>query len=100
MPEPSETTCVGHPQPEAVKTIVPIFLCPNDPVHPDCMANFTGTDPVARSSGHGLSTARSRHVGGVNAWYCDGSVHTVADTVDLEVWRALATRAGWEVVQQ
>jgi len=64
------------------------------------MANFTGTDPVARSSGHGLSTARNRHVGGVIAWYCDGSVNTVADTVDLEVWRALATRAGWVVVQQ
>ncbi len=49
------------------------YYAPNDKVNPDCVSNFTGTDPTTRSSGHGLSTARSRHVGGVNAWYCDGS---------------------------
>jgi len=76
------------------------FYRPNDPVHPDCITNFTGTNPVTRSSGHGLSTARSHHAGGVNAWYCDGSVHFITDTIDMQVWRALATRGGWEVIQQ
>lgn len=74
------------------------YYAPNDKVNADCVANFTGTDPVTRSSGHGLSTARSKHVGGVNAWYCDGSVRFVGDTIDMPIWRALATRMGNEVV--
>ena len=74
------------------------YYAPNDKINPDCVANFTGTDPVARSSGHGLSTARSRHTGGVNAWYCDGSVRFVSDSVNMTIWRALATRTGGEVV--
>ena len=74
------------------------YYPPNDRINPDCVANFTGTDPVTRSSGHGLSTARSKHVGGVNAWYCDGSVHFVGDAIDMTIWRALATRLGGEIV--
>jgi len=74
------------------------YYAPNDKINPDCVANFTGTDPVARSSGHGLSTARSRHTGGVNAWYCDGSVRFVSDSVSMTIWRALATRTGGEVL--
>jgi len=75
------------------------YYAPNDKLNPDCVANFTGTDPVTRSSGHGLSTARSRHTGGVNAWFCDGSVHFISDSIDMVIWRALATRSGGEVVQ-
>lgn len=75
------------------------YYAPNDKANPDCVANFTGTDPITRSSGHGLSTARSRHVSGVNAWYCDGSVHFISDSVDMGIWRALATRSGGEVIQ-
>ncbi len=75
------------------------YYAPNDKVNPDCVSNFTGTDPVTRSSGHGLSTARSRHTGGVNTWYCDGSMHFLSDSIDMVVWRALATRSGGEVVQ-
>ncbi len=73
------------------------YYAPNDKVNPDCVANFTGTDPVTRSSGHGLSTARSKHVGGVNAFYCDGSVRFVGDSIDMQIWRSLATRSGGEV---
>jgi prepilin-type N-terminal cleavage/methylation domain-containing protein/prepilin-type processing-associated H-X9-DG protein len=43
-----------------------------------------------------LMTARSNHVGGVNVSFCDGSVRFVDDDVRLEVWRAVATRAGSE----
>jgi prepilin-type processing-associated H-X9-DG protein len=43
-----------------------------------------------------LSTARSMHPGGVNVLRCDGSVRFVADTVELNAWRALATRGGGE----
>lgn len=40
--------------------------------------------------------ARSRHPGGVNAAMCDGSVHYVADPIDLAVWRAASTTQGEE----
>lgn len=43
-------------------------------------------------------TARSRHPGGVNALLCDGSVHFIADSVDLDTWRSLGTPAGREGV--
>jgi prepilin-type N-terminal cleavage/methylation domain-containing protein len=47
----------------------------------------------------GYLTARSNHFGGVNAGLCDGSVQFFTDDIDLQVWRALATRAGEEVVE-
>jgi prepilin-type processing-associated H-X9-DG protein len=42
-------------------------------------------------------TARSFHAGGVNGLLMDGSVRFFSDSVRLEVWRALGTRAGGEV---
>jgi prepilin-type N-terminal cleavage/methylation domain-containing protein/prepilin-type processing-associated H-X9-DG protein len=42
---------------------------------------------------------RSYHPGGVNALFCDGHVAFLADTLSQDVIRALATRAGGEVVQ-
>ncbi|PQO29013.1 DUF1559 domain-containing protein [Blastopirellula marina] len=44
-----------------------------------------------------LTAARSFHPGGANACYVDGSVHFVAETVDLALWRAAWTRSGNEV---
>jgi prepilin-type processing-associated H-X9-DG protein len=41
-------------------------------------------------------TARSYHPGTVNVAMLDGAVKTVADGVDLAVWRAAGTRAGNE----
>ncbi|MCB1015065.1 MAG: DUF1559 domain-containing protein, partial [Acidimicrobiales bacterium] len=43
-----------------------------------------------------MTTAGSRHSGGVNVVMCDGSVHFVANSVQLAVWRALGTREGGE----
>lgn len=42
----------------------------------------------------GLMAARSFHRGGVNVALCDGSVRRVGDSVDLSLWRGLATRDG------
>ena len=46
----------------------------------------------------GWKAARSFHPGGVNVLYCDGHVVFAKDTVDLRIWRAIATRAGGEVI--
>jgi prepilin-type N-terminal cleavage/methylation domain-containing protein len=43
-------------------------------------------------------TARSYHAGIVNALLIDGSVRSFSDSIELQVWRALATRAGGETV--
>jgi len=43
-------------------------------------------------------TARSYHPGIVNAVMMDGSVHTISETIELTVWRALCTRSGKETV--
>lgn len=43
-------------------------------------------------------TARSYHPNLVNAAMMDGSVRSYADSIELSVWRALATRSGGEPV--
>lgn len=56
---------------------------------PDCNNQFQN---------HALTAARSMHEGGVHAALCDGSVRFVGENIDLNLWRALATRSGGEVV--
>ncbi len=52
----------------------------------------------APDDGHLYAAARSAHHGGVVVSTCDGAVHFVSDSVDLTIWRGLATRAGGELV--
>ena len=59
-------------------------------VNPPCKAVNTKTPT--------FNAARSLHPGGVNALLADGSVRFFKDAVNLQVWRALATSAGGEVV--
>jgi prepilin-type processing-associated H-X9-DG protein len=75
------------------------YYLPNDPVNPDCALDGSGSsaDPLVAFTGHGLSTARSRHPGGVNVWLCDGSVRFVVNSVSMATWRALATRNNGDV---
>ncbi len=42
---------------------------------------------------------RSRHPNGLNFAYADGSVHFLANAIDLPVYRAMATIAGGEAVE-
>ena len=46
----------------------------------------------------GWKAARSHHPGGVNTLFCDGHVAFAKDSVDVRVWRAVATRSGGEIV--
>ena len=46
----------------------------------------------------GSMASRSRHAGGVNALFCDGSVRFVADDIDLPTWQALGSIAGAEIL--
>jgi hypothetical protein len=65
---------------------------------------FHGNVPNGRSCmyppGLIMTTASSRHVGGVNLLMCDSSARYVGDSVALQVWRALGTRDGDEVVSE
>ena len=65
------------------------YLPPNSDT-PDCIVHF--------SFSPGWVAARSRHTGGVNVLLCDGSVRMMTESTDLELWRALATRDGHEVI--
>jgi prepilin-type processing-associated H-X9-DG protein len=46
----------------------------------------------------GHQAARSYHTGGVNVLLADGSVRWVSDSIALNVWKAVGTRGGNEVV--
>lgn len=46
----------------------------------------------------GMSTARSWHLGGVNAVMGDGSTRFVSDSIDPAAWRGLGTRNGGEII--
>jgi prepilin-type processing-associated H-X9-DG protein len=62
--------------------------------------NASTFDCNNQSRTHALTAARSAHAGGVNVVLCDGSVRFVGDTVDVGIWRALATRAGGEATAE
>jgi prepilin-type N-terminal cleavage/methylation domain-containing protein/prepilin-type processing-associated H-X9-DG protein len=69
------------------------YLPPNAPV-PDCITNDPGTGYTST----GFRGARSRHSNGVNMLLGDGSARFVSNSVSIATWRAAATRAGGEVI--
>ncbi len=70
------------------------------PTGPVINGRFTPNSPVPDLVGGSakITAARSRHAGGVNACFCDGSARFVGQGIDRTVWHALWTRAGREVV--
>ena len=50
------------------------------------------------NGGYRVLSAGSWHPGGANVLFADGHVQFVEDSMTLETWRALGTRAGGEVV--
>jgi prepilin-type N-terminal cleavage/methylation domain-containing protein len=59
-----------------------------------------GKNGIAGNPTYAAITSRSQHVGLVQVLMLDGSVTSVSDSVDLELWQALGTRAGSEVAQR
>ena len=55
-----------------------------------------GTLPATTS--YAAITSRSYHTGCVNSALMDGTVRTISENIDIQVWRALSTRAGSEIV--
>jgi len=54
--------------------------------------------PCALTSTDMNLSARSYHMGGVNAAMADGSVRFFSNTIDSQVWNALGTRSGNEPI--
>lgn len=69
--------------------------CHNDPQNGTPAQPFVGT-----YWGYWANGARSRHTGGVNACLADGSVRFFADEISLDVWQAMASINGGEIVQE
>jgi prepilin-type processing-associated H-X9-DG protein len=97
----------------------PVYMhsyTPNDPT-PDLVRWCDAADdsalgnvdaPCLRGGGYGggsltqlnmiVHTSRSMHPGGVNVGMCDGSVQFISENVALDIWQALGTPAGGEVL--
>ncbi len=62
-----------------------------------CNTNNAPSAPC--SNGSNLqATARSHHIGGVNAAFCDGSVHFVQNSINVGNWQAMGTINGNEAI--
>jgi prepilin-type N-terminal cleavage/methylation domain-containing protein/prepilin-type processing-associated H-X9-DG protein len=55
-------------------------------------------NPVCNTNEPKFNAARSRHPGGVNVLFGDGSARSVKDSISLNTWRALSTPNGGEVI--
>ena len=64
----------------------------------DCTSGANPPCALATTDQPFTLAARSRHPGGVNTALCDGSVQFISDNIALNIWRALATTHGDEVV--
>jgi prepilin-type N-terminal cleavage/methylation domain-containing protein/prepilin-type processing-associated H-X9-DG protein len=58
--------------------------------NPPCLVSSTAFPPTI--------AFRSRHPGGVQMAFCDGSVKFIKNTINLFVWRGLGTSQGGEVI--
>lgn len=54
--------------------------------------------PTSEVHFHGYAQFNSNHPGTTNFSFCDGSTHGISDGVDFEVFRALGSTNGGEVV--
>jgi len=79
----------------APNTVVPCIQ--NGQTHDIDFSNMTEGNSLTALTFAAI-TSRSYHGGLVNVVYMDSSTHTIPDTIDLTVWRALSTRNGHETI--
>ena len=62
--------------------------------------DFVSNQEAATDAGftYATVTSRSFHSGLVNVLLMDGSVRSVSNSISVQTWQALSTRAGGEVV--
>jgi prepilin-type N-terminal cleavage/methylation domain-containing protein len=75
-----------------------VVVTHNGKEYPECDYTSWQEGRSATVPTYAAVTARSYHTGLVNAALMDGSVRSVRSSVERDIWRALATRAGGEVV--
>jgi prepilin-type N-terminal cleavage/methylation domain-containing protein/prepilin-type processing-associated H-X9-DG protein len=63
---------------------------PPNSLNIDCIVGTAGVN-------HGWKAARSRHPGGANTLFGDGSVHFVKNSINAVIWAGIGTRAGGEI---
>ena len=66
--------------------------------YPWCSFGKISGTPPCTGGWPTFNAARSRHPGGVNILFGDGSVKFIKDTVNLQTWRALGSSRGGEIV--
>ena len=88
----SFTTYLGPDSPAADVLSAPDQCLYPFQANPPCLAG----DPTPQSPV--MTAARGTHGGGVNAAFADGSVRFLKDSIALDVWRALGTTRGGEVI--
>jgi hypothetical protein len=71
------------------------------PISSDSLAqNIFAFDGYSRGHNLMVQSARSHHVGGVNASRCDASVKFYADGIDPFTWNGLSSAAGEELIRE
>ncbi len=78
----------NSPQPDILSPTYEDNL--NDPMMP--------VAPLSAANPYQYYAARSRHTGGVNTVFGDGSVHFISNNVALTTWRALGTMNGIDTI--
>jgi hypothetical protein len=73
------------------------YMTPNSKT-PDCISPLLSGGPDVLYTPFGWRGARSWHLGGINVLMADSSMRFVADGIEPETWKALATRDSGEVI--
>jgi prepilin-type N-terminal cleavage/methylation domain-containing protein/prepilin-type processing-associated H-X9-DG protein len=68
------------------------------PIFPTLTTPNTPNADCNNDSGSGMFAARSKHPGGVNTLFADGSVKFIKNSISQTIWWALGTKASGEVV--
>lgn len=92
--------CEGTAHQTGFTTALPpnaIVDCPEYDGSNISWTNFREGGDISRPTFAAI-VARSLHPSGVNAAYMDGSIHKIAELIDVQVWQALSTRGGEEVI--